>query len=129
MRGGMRVATDHGHAWQGCALLRADDVNNTLTDVRHIKFGYPKVRAVFIQRLHLQTGHRIGNALITICGWHVMIGYRQIPGNAPGFAASQTQAVKSLRGGHFMQQLPVYVYQTGAVIFRMDNMIIPKFVV
>ena len=58
-----------------------------------------------------------------------MINHRQIRRDPPGQPAGQFQAFESLRTGDFMEQLPVDVDEAGAIVFLMDDMGIPEFVV
>ena len=53
--GSVRVATDHGHARQSGALLRADHMNDALAQIIHLEFENAKFIAVLIQGHHLNT--------------------------------------------------------------------------
>ena len=48
--GGMRIPADDGHARQGRALLRPDDVNDALAHVRHLELTDAEALAVLVQR-------------------------------------------------------------------------------
>ncbi len=107
MRAGVGIAAHHRHPRQRCALLRTNDVNNALTHVVHAKFSNPVFLAIVIQRLDLDTGNFILDALVTRCGGYVVIGHRQIGADSPWFAICQLQALECLGAGNFMQKLPV----------------------
>ena len=57
-----------------------------------------------------------------VCGGHNRA-------DAPNFAASLPQAFKGLGTGHFVDQVAVDVQDGGAVIFRVDDVFVPNFVV
>ena len=56
VRGGVRIAADHGQTGQRDAQLGADDVHDPLTVVAQIKQVYAEVLAIFAQGLHLGPG-------------------------------------------------------------------------
>ncbi|MNJ43854.1 hypothetical protein D3C77_388800 [compost metagenome] len=98
---GVRVAAHHGHARQGCTLLRADDVDDALTHVIHLEFGNAILVAVFIEGLHLQTRYLVDNGVDTALafrgGRHVVVRRGDVGIDAPGFAVGQAQAFEGLR--------------------------------
>ena len=125
----MRIAAHHGHAGQRCALLRADDMHDTLAHICHLEFGDTQFFTILIERFHLQTRNGIGDALRATGSRHVVICHRQHGINAPRLASGQTQALEGLRAGHFMHQMAVYVDQRGAVGFLTHYVAVPDFVV
>ena len=50
-------------------------------------------------------------------------------GYAPGFAPCEFQAFEGLRTGHFVDQMAIDVKQRRAVLFYMDDMAVPEFLV
>jgi hypothetical protein len=85
--------------------------------------------AVRVERIDLQLRHRIGNAVATVGGGHVVIGHGQIRADAPHRALMQLQAFERLRAGDFMQQMTVDIQQRRTVFFGVDHMGVPQFVV
>ena len=132
--GGMRVAADNGHARQGCALLRADNVNDALTHVIHLEFEDAEVVTVLIQGFHLNARHFIRDGFQTalaLClgSRHVVIRGRDIGVDAPRFAASQSQPFKRLWRGHFVENVTIDIDQRGTIIPLFDEMVVPQLVV
>ena len=129
MGAGMRIAAHHGHARQRRALLRADDMHDTLAHVVHLEFGDAEFIAILVQRIHLETRNRIGNAVLAVGGRHIMVRHREVGGQAPRLAPSQTQALEGLRAGHFMQQMAIDIKQRGAIRLGVHHMGLPQFFV
>jgi len=125
----MRVATDHGHARQGRALLRPDHVDDALALVVHVEIRQAVGLGVLVQRFDLQPRDRIGDALGARGGRHVVVGHGQVGRDAPWLAAGLAQAVESLRAGDFMHQVAVDVQDRGAVFFGLHHVGFPEFVV
>src|SRR5262245_39783979 len=84
VRGGMRITTDHCHSRQGGALLRSDDMHDTLTGIVHFEFAYTEAIAVFIECFDLQPGNRIRHRPLAILRGYIMIRYRQYRVRPPG---------------------------------------------
>ena len=129
VRGRVRVAADNGHAWQGRALLWADHVHDALTLIVHVEIGQAVFFGVCIQRLDLQPGDRVSDAIGTVGGGDVVIGDDQVGRIAPGLAAGQLQTFKGLRAGDFVYQVPVNIKNGGAVFCGVHHMRLPEFVV
>ncbi len=134
MRGGMRIAADHGHARQGGALLRADHMHDALPRIVHLELEDAEVVAVFVQRLHLQARDLVGNRLQPALafgarGRHVVIGRGDIGVDAPRLAPGQAQAFEGLRRGHFVQDVAVDVDQRRAIVTACDLVQFPQLVV
>jgi hypothetical protein len=130
---GVRVAAHHGHARQGRALLRADDVNDALTHVVHLEFSDAVFVAVVVQGLHLKARHLVGDgldpALALRRSRHVMVGCGDVGVDAPWFAAGQSQALERLRRRHFMNDVTVDVDQRRTIVALLHQMRIPELVV
>ena len=125
--GGVRIAAYHRHAGQRQPRFGTDDVNDALTDIAQLEFGDAVFRAIGIKRFHLQTRHRIGDALRTIGGRHVMVGHGNRRIDATRRAVGQLQAFERLRAGDFMHQMAIDIEQRSPVIFDVYHMSVPQF--
>ncbi len=114
---------------KGRALLRPDHMHDALAHIGHLEFVHAELGAIVVQRLHLQTRDRIGDALRAPGGRHVVIGHGQDRCGAPQLAPGQLQSLEGLRAGHFMHQMAVDIDQRGAVGFLPHHVGIPEFVV
>ena len=96
MGGGVGVATDDRHSWQGASLFGADHVHDALAGIAHRKVGDAKLGGVAPQRVHLNCRDRICDRLIDIGSWHVVVlcGDGQI--RTPNAAAGEAEPVKGL---------------------------------
>ena len=130
---GVRVAAHHGHAWQGGAVFRADDVNNTLAFGQKRKVGGSAVFAhVVVQRGDLRFADGIGDAVVAQLptrGRRVVVGGGNDRTDAPDRALGHTQTFKSLRAGDFVYQMSVYIKHGCAIFFGMDDVLVPDLVV
>ena len=131
---GMRVAANDGHARQCRALLRADDMDNALAHVVDAELLDAEVTAIGIERLHLDAGDFVGDALdpghaFAAHRGHVVVGRRQVRAHAPGRPASQPQSLERLRRGDLVQKVPVHVHQAHAVGALSDPVRVPYLVV
>ncbi|MNG04010.1 hypothetical protein D3C84_871140 [compost metagenome] len=130
---GVRVAADHGHARQGCALLRTDHVNDALAHVIHFEFGDAIFIAVVIEGLNLQTRDLVGNrfdaALAIRSGRYVVVRGGDDRVDAPRLAPGQSQAFESLGRSHFMDDVAVDIDQRRPIVAPFHFMGIPKLVV
>src|SRR5574338_312225 len=70
----MRITAYDGHAGEGKALFRSDDMHDPLPDVMHAEKGDAGFGAIFFQRLNLLGADRIGDPEFPVGRWHVMIG-------------------------------------------------------
>ena len=130
MRRGMRVAADDGHAGQCRTVFRANDVHDALLRVFKREIGQRADFAnIAIQRFNLLTGNRVFDALFPMIGRRIVVSRRNNGGNPPRLAASQLEAFKSLRAGHFVNEVAVNIEERRAICFLMDNVVLPKLVV
>ena len=129
VRGGMRVAANHGHAGERGTLLRTDHVHDTLTGVVHAELGDAEVTAIRVQRLDLQARHRVGDALGAVGGRYVVVGGRKVGVHAPELARGQAQALEGLWARDLVHQVPVDIKQAGTVLVLANDMGIPELVV
>ncbi len=123
---GVRVAADHAHAWQGCALLRANHVDDALARIIHLEFGDAVLVAVVVEGLHLQARHLIldgTNATLAFGrGRHVMVRRCDDRVDPPWLALCQPQTFERLRRGHFVDDMTVNVDQRRTVVALFDQM-------
>ena len=131
--GGVAVAADDGHAGQRRPFFRPHHVNDALALVHEGKVGgAPAGADVLVKRFHLKTCDGIRDAvhaLFPTGRGGVVVGGGDDGGNAPGFALCQPQTFKSLRTRHFVHQVAVDVEGGRAVVFDVDDVLVPKFVV
>ena len=97
MGGGMRVTADDRHPRQGDSLFRADNMNDPLAGVVHVKHGDAELATVVLQGFNLQAGNRIADAEQAVHGRNVMVGDGEVGVGAPRLAPGQPQPFKSLR--------------------------------
>ena len=126
---GMRVAADHGHAGKRGALLRTDNMHDTLTRVVHAELGDAEVTAIRVQGLDLQARHRVGDTPGAVGGRYVVVSGRKIGVHAPGPALGLAQTLEGLRARDFVDQVPVNIEQAGAILVLANDMGIPELVV
>ncbi len=113
--GGMGVAADDGHAWQGDALFWPHHVNNALIRVVQVVQFHAEFVAVLDQLLHLDTRHLTGGVDVFRLRRDVMVH------RGKGFARLthrtmvRTQAIKRLRRSYFVNQVAVNIEQRGFV--------------
>jgi hypothetical protein len=97
--GGVRVAADHGHARQGGALLRADDVNDALALVVHLEFDDAVFVAVVVEGLHLQARDLVDDgldaALALWRGRHVVVGVAMLASMRHGLRPARRRPSKA----------------------------------
>ena len=131
--GRVAVAADDGHAGQRRPFFRPHHMNDALALVHEGKVGgAPAGADVFVKRFHLKACDGIRDAvhaLFPTGRGRVVIGGGDDGGNAPGFAVCQPQTFKSLRTRHFVHQVAVDVEGGRAVVFDVDDVLVPKFVV
>mmetsp|Transcript_2512 Transcript_2512/g.4263 ORF Transcript_2512/g.4263 Transcript_2512/m.4263 type:complete len:285 (-) Transcript_2512:134-988(-) len=128
---GVAVTTDHSHARQSPALLRANNVHNALTHVRHRIVMHTKLLGVGVQRLHLNArlfGH-LRRVIATFCGRHVVVRHSNGFLWRTHLAARHAQAFKRLRAGHFVDEVTVNIQKAGAIVGFMRNMGIPDLII
>ena len=133
VRAGVRITTDHGHAGQRRALLRAHHVHDALALVeeREVRGG-AELPDVGVERDHLLLGHRIGDAVVAALpagGRRVVIGRGHDRADPPRRTARDAQALECLRTGDFVHQVAVDVKHRGAVVLDVDHVVVPQLVV
>ncbi len=130
---GMGVTTDNGHARQGRALLRADDVHDALAHVIHLEFGDAIFIAIIVEGLDLQARHLVGDRRDTAFafrgGRHVVVGGGNDRVDPPRLAPGQLETFERLRRGHFVDDVTVDIDQRRPIVAPFHFMGIPKLIV
>ena len=130
MGGGVAVAANNGHAGQGPTLFRADDMHYTLAHVVNRIVDQAKFTGVGVKRIHLNAALFVFNTFQTVqSSWHVVIGHSDSFFWSTYCATCHPQTFKGLRACDLMNQMPVNIKQTGAVIGFMRHMRVPDFVI
>mmetsp|Transcript_81659 Transcript_81659/g.227260 ORF Transcript_81659/g.227260 Transcript_81659/m.227260 type:complete len:337 (+) Transcript_81659:1421-2431(+) len=127
--GRVAVAADDRHARQRGALLRADHVDDALALVAHLELRDAEAVAVGIERVDLQLGDRVCDALRAVGRRHVVIADGEVGAQAPDLAAGQVQAFEGLRAGHLVHEVAVDVEQRRAIGLGVHDMLVPELVV
>ena len=128
---GVAVAANHGHAGQGPALFRADDVHDALTDIRHRVVMDAEIGRVLVQRLDLDAaifGHGGGIGAVQR-GRHVVIRHGDGLVRGVNLAARHAQTFEGLRAGHFVHEVAVDIEKAGAIVGFVGDMGIPDLVI
>ena len=130
MRRGVAVAADDGHAGERKALLRPDDVDDTLADVVLGVILDAEILGVPSQSLDLDAAFLVLDAELALGrSRHVVIDHGQRLFRMPDFSAAHAQPFEGLRAGDLMHEVPVDVQQRRAVLFEMHEVAVPKLVV
>ncbi|MNV21184.1 hypothetical protein D3C71_1121120 [compost metagenome] len=133
VRAGMAVAAHHRHAGQGGTVFRADDVHDALALVHEGEERSGRdLRHVVVQRGDLLFADGVGDAVVAVFpagGGRVVVGGGHDGTHAPDLAARLAQAFKRLGAGHLVHQMAVDVEDGGAVLFGVDDMLVPDLVV
>jgi hypothetical protein len=128
--GGVAVAADDGHAGLGQALLRPDDMDDTLAHIVDVKEFDAEVMGVLAQGFNLDAALLVLDALVAVQrGGDVVIGYRQRRAGRADRAPGHAQALEGLRAGHLVDQMAVDIQEAGAVLGGVGHMAVPDLVV
>ena len=127
----MRITADDGGAGLGEALFGPDYMHNTLTQIVHRVIANAEFLAVLREGFHLYArGFILDDTLLSLRrGWHVVVWHGQCGIRPANLASSDAKPFKSLRAGHFMNEVAVDVYEASAIILRMDEVAFPDFIV
>ncbi len=90
------------------------------------------LRQVVVPRGDLLFADGVGDAVVAVFparGGRVVVGGGHDGAHAPNLAARLAQAFKRLGAGDFVHQMAVDVEDGGAVLFGVDNMLVPDLVV
>ena len=127
---GVAVAADNGHARQGEALLRPDDVDDALADIACRIIFDAEIGRVLGKRFHLDAAFLILDAEMAIRrGRDVVIDNGQSLLRRTHGAVGHAQTLERLRARHFVDEMAIDVEKTGAVILLADQVVVPDFIV
>ena len=126
MGGRVAVAANDGHSGLSKPKFRSDHVNDALVPIVQIEETYAKLLAVPPQRIDLLPGDFVCNRQTAAGGGHVVVDSGHRPLRTPDLAPSDSQCLKGLRAGHFMDQLQVDIQDRLLAFFGMDDMPVPE---
>lgn len=91
--------------------------------------GDPEFGGVVSESLDLFGADLVGDGLIDVLGWHVVVFGSDRQVGPTDFATSDSQTIKCLGRGDLVDQMKVDVQEIGfAVLASMDHMIVPDLV-
>ncbi len=129
MRRRVAVAADDRRAGQREALLGADDVDDALALIEFVIIFDAEIGGVFGQRLDLDAALVVVDALAAVGCRHVVIDDGKRLFRRAHLAARKAKAFESLRARHFVDEVTVDIEKAGAVRLRVDDVVVPDFVV
>ncbi|MCY1226238.1 hypothetical protein D9M72_384640 [compost metagenome] len=130
VRRSVAVTADDGHARQGEALLRADDVHDALALVVLGVVFDAELGGVLGQRLDLDAAFLVLDAEVAVRrGRNVVVDDGKRLFRGADLAAGHAQAFEGLRARHFVNEVTVDVEKTGAVFLFVDQVVVPDFVI
>jgi hypothetical protein len=123
----MGVTANDGHPGLGQSQFRTDYMDNSLIDAVQIIQPHAKFVAVPAQCLNLLSRNRIGNRQQSIGRWHIVVlgCYRQFRASNP--SSGDSQSLKGLGTGDFMDQVQVNVEQGLSTRLFMNEVVLPDF--
>jgi len=131
--GRVRVTAHHRHARQRGPLLGPHHVDDALALVQE---GEIRRRAkgldVAVQRLDLLLGDGVADAVVALLpamGRRVVVGGRHHGTHTPDLTSGDAQTFEGLRAGHLMDEVAIDVQHRGAIVFGVDDVLVPQFVV
>ena len=132
---GVAVAADHRRAGKSEALLRTNDVNDTLPLVAQAEVGELEILDVLLEGLALCSAvvllDEVADVLEVFPGGsrHVVIGGDKGVVGTANLAAGVPQALEGLGRGDFVHQVAVNVDDTGTAILFVNDVVFEDFVV
>ena len=127
MRRSVAIAADDRHAGLRVALLGADDVHDPLPRIVNVVQRDSEFVAVVAQRIDLLLRDRVENRQAAIGRRHVVIDRRQRQLGPAHRATRQTQALKRLRAGDFVNQVQIDVQNRLPARFVVNDVLVPDF--
>ena len=124
----MAVAAYNGHPGLGNAQLGTNDVHDPLVGVIEAVKGNSMSFTVFGQLIHLKAGKVVANWLVLINGRHVVVRSCHGTVGAEHFESARIKSGKSLRTGHFMDQVLVDVHHTWAIFDLFNYVGVPDLI-
>jgi len=129
VRRGVAVAADDGGAGQREALLRPDDVDDSLPAVALVEIFDAEIARVPSQRLHLQRRFGIVDALGAVGGRNIVVDDGKRLFRRPHLALAQPQALEGLRARHLVHEMAVDVEEARAIRLALDDVVLEDLVV
>ena len=129
MRRGVAVAANDRGAGQRESLLGSDHMHDALANIALVEIFDAEFACVPRERIHLRAALRVVDALGAIGGGDVVVDDRERLSRRMHLAVGKAQALEGLRGGDFVHQMPVDIEKAGAVLLRVDQMVVPDLVV
>ncbi len=129
--GRVAVAANHGHAGQGPALFRADDMHDPLADVGYGVIVNAEILGILVERGNLDAavfGH-LCRIFASGGGGHIVVGHGDSLVWRAHLAVRHAQPFKSLRAGDFVHQMAVDIQKAGAVFGLVSDVGIPDLVI
>ena len=127
VRGGVAVAADDRHARLRDPQFGADHVHDPLIGIPQVKQPHTKLTAVVAERVDLLAGDNVGDRQPPVGGGDIVIGGGECRLRTADPATSQSEALKGLGAGHFMDQMAVDVDQRLFALRCAHQMGIPDF--
>ena len=125
MRRSVGIAANHGQTRLCETLFGSDDMHNSLTHIEQFDIGESEFPGILLEKLDLDPGLLILDALGPALGRHVMIGNQQLGVRHPHPTAILPQTVKRLGACDFMDDLAIDIKNAGPVIPLVDEMSLP----
>ncbi|CAB4907709.1 unannotated protein [freshwater metagenome] len=124
VRGGVRVAADHGDAGHGESQLRAHHVHDALLDVAQRVQANAKLFRVRTQGFNLNATGVIGNALIDVERGGVVVFGGDGEIGATHRTTGLAQSVERLRARDLVHQVQVDVNQVGRAVSALGHEVV-----
>ncbi len=129
MRRSVAVAADDRRPRQGEALLGPDDVDDALARIEFVIIFNAEFAGVGRHLLDLEAAFGVLDAARAVGGLDVVVDHRQRLFRRAHPAAGEPQALERLRARHLMDEMAVDIEQRRAFGSRLDDMVVPDFVV
>ena len=124
VRGGVRVAADHGDAGHGESQLRAHHVHDALLDVAQRVQANAKLLGVGAQGFDLNAAGVIGNALVDVERGGVVVFGGDGEVGAAHRAAGLTESVERLGAGDLVHEVQIDINQVGRAVGAVHNEVV-----
>ena len=128
MRGGVRVATDDGHARQRQAALGTNDVDDAVLGVHHAEVRQAEVLSVLSQSIYLSARHGVFYRFVLVVRRRIMVGHAIDVVGAETPQPAPPHALEGLRTGDLVAVEAVDVELCGAVLHLLHHVGVPDFV-
>ena len=132
---GMAIAANYGRAGERKALLRPDDMDDTLFAVTRADVAYAECRSIGLKRCELLRAFHVNDwdfparAVKPRGGRQVVIGDSQGQIGTANRAPGNAQGLESLRAGYFVNKVAINVDQAGAIVAALNQVSVPDFLI